>query len=265
MEKKILLTFDIEEFDLPEEYLIHIEKDEQLEVCTQGLEKVLSVLKKHQVVATFFTTAFYAENNPCRIQALVRDGHEVASHLYYHSDYNPDHILESRLKLEEITGKKVVGFRTPRLRNMDPKIIKSAGYRYDSSLNPTYLPGRYNNLSKPRTLFKDSENGLFVLPFSVSPWLRLPLFWLSFKNFNFLFYSWLCCQTLRKDNYLHLYFHPWEFTSLDSYAIPWYIKSRSGDQLLRQLDMLIQKMRNKGSFTTISVFLDSHEYLARLV
>lgn len=256
MTKCILLTFDLEEFDLPEEYQIMVPKSEQLEVASQGLDQVIGLLRKHKIKATFFTTAYYAENNPCRIQALIRDGHEVASHLYYHSDYNPDHVLGSKLKLEEITGKKVNGFRTPRLRPMDPNLIKDAGYTYDSSLNPTYLPGRYNNLSKPRLLFR--ENDMFILPFSVSPGIRFPLFWLSFKNINLNVYLWLCQRALAEDHYLHLYFHPWEFTSLDQYSIPWYVKRHSGTSLVRKLDLLIQKISKKGRFTTISDFLESH-------
>lgn len=254
MDKKILLTFDVEEFDLPEEYNAPIEKSEQLNVSSRGLTQVLALLRKHRVVATFFTTAFYAENFPCQIQALVSEGHEVASHLYYHSDYNPEHIRESRKKLEEITKQKVWGFRTPRLRPMDPELIKAAGYMYDSSLNPTFLPGRYNNFSRPRTHFR--ENGMHILPFSVSPGIRFPLFWLSFKNINFPAYLWLCRQTLRHDRYLHLYFHPWEFTNLDVYRIPWYIKNRSGDPLLRRLDLLIQNLGKEGGFATISEFLN---------
>jgi peptidoglycan/xylan/chitin deacetylase (PgdA/CDA1 family) len=259
MEKKILLTFDVEEFDLPEEYNIQVEKEEQLAISTQGLDKILALLRKHQVVATFFTTAYYAENNPCRMRKLIQEGHEVASHLYYHSDYDPGHLLASKLKIEEITGCRVAGFRSPRLRPMEPGLIKKAGYRYDSSLNPTYLPGRYNNLSKPRTLFENTEDGYWVLPFSVSPWLRFPLFWLSFKNLNFHLYTWLCERTLGKDNYLHLYFHPWEFTSLDKFPIPRYIKAKSGHKLVRHLDLLIQRLKRKGSFSTISDFLDLKE------
>ncbi len=254
MTRKILLTFDVEEFDLPEEYGIHLDKEQQLAVSRQGLDRVLEVLGKHNVAVTFFTTAYYAENNPDQMKALVANGHEVASHLYYHSDYNPSHILLSRQKLEEITNRPVVGFRTPRLRAMSPRLIKAAGYRYDSSLNPTYLPGRYNNYSKPRTWFEDYDNDLLVLPFSVSPVLRFPLFWLSFKNIYLPLYLWLCRQTLRQDGYLHLYFHPWEFTDLTNFKIPWYIKNRSGAQLIGQLDTLIEKMKGEGDFMTISQF-----------
>ncbi len=256
MNRKILLTFDLEEFDLPEEYGVAISKEKQLAVSARGLENLLGVLRAQKVNATFFTTAYYAENNPQQMRELVAEGHEIASHLYYHSDYDPKHLQKSREKLRKITGQEISGFRSPRLRHMDPKLIKAAGYHYHSSLNPTYLPGRYNNLNKPRTLFRDVENELLVLPFSVSPVIRFPLFWLSFKNLNPQFYLTLCRQALRKDGYLHLYFHPWEFTALDEFSIPRYIKNRSGEKLTSQLDQLIQRMKSGGEFETISRFLE---------
>lgn len=255
MRKKILLTFDVEEFDLPEEYQLTIDKGKQLAISTQGLLDVLAILRKHQVMATFFTTAFYAENNPQIIRQIADEGHEIASHLYYHSDYNPTHILASKQKLEEIIGQEIFGIRIPRLRKMDLKLIKDAGYLYDSSLNPTYLPGRYNHFFKPKTLFFDKNAHISVLPFSVSPLIRFPLFWLSFKNIPFSWYFLLCKQALIADKYLHLYFHPWEFTDLSEFAIPAYIKKKSGQILLNQLEKLIIKLKDKGEFVTIVSFL----------
>lgn len=208
MKQKILLTFDVEEFDLPEEYGIYLPKDQQLAISRLGLARVLKLLEKCSVRATIFTTAYYAENNPDQMKALVAGGHKLASHMYFHTDYNPIHLLLSRQKLEDITGHPVFGFRSPRLKPMRTKLLREAGYRYDSSLNPTYLPGRYNNFSQPRTWFEDLDNQITILPFSVSPLLRLPLFWLSFKNFPLPLYLWLSRRTLRRDGYLHLYFHP---------------------------------------------------------
>ena len=105
MNKDILLTFDLEEFDLPEEYNIPINKEEQLNVTTQGLKNLLTLLDKYNIQATFFTTAYYAIKNPDLIK-LISNKHEIASHMFYHSNYNPTHIIESKRKLEEITGKK---------------------------------------------------------------------------------------------------------------------------------------------------------------
>ncbi|MEO5788144.1 MAG: polysaccharide deacetylase [Gelidibacter sp.] len=181
------------------------------------------------------------------------EGHELASHLCYHSDYNPDHVLSSKQKLEEISGTKIVGIRSPRLKTLDSHLIKEAGYHYDSSLNPTYIPNRYNNFNKSRKIVK--HIGIIIVPFSVATLFRIPLFWLSFKNMALKIYLFFCLKALKKDGYLHLYFHPWEFADLNEFDIPVYIKKISGDKMCYKFDTFLQKIKKEGDFTTIRGFL----------
>jgi len=49
----ILLSFDIEEFDMPLEYLGEISFDKQIEISKKGLENILRILKKY-----FFNSSF---------------------------------------------------------------------------------------------------------------------------------------------------------------------------------------------------------------
>ena len=58
----ILLSFDIEEFDMPFEYHKEISFDEQIEISVKGTTIILDLLKKHDVKATFFSTATFAIN-----------------------------------------------------------------------------------------------------------------------------------------------------------------------------------------------------------
>ena len=57
----ILLSFDIEEFDMPLEYNGEISFEEQIDVSRMGLERILDLLKKYHVKATFFSTVIFAE------------------------------------------------------------------------------------------------------------------------------------------------------------------------------------------------------------
>ena len=111
-------------------------------------------------------------------------------------------------------------------------------------MNPTWIPGRYNNLSKSRTYFK--LNKVLQIPASVSPLLRIPLFWLSFHNFPLRFYKWLCKKTYQADGYLNLYFHPWEFTDLDDkdrLGLPGYVVKNSGSKMAERSEALIDWMK----------------------
>ncbi len=253
----VLLSFDVEEFDMPFEYGKTISLEEQLAISTEGTEIILSMLEELQVKASFFCTANFALNRPGLVKRMIEEGHEVASHGYYHSKFEVADLQRSKIALEEITGCSVRGYRMARMMPVDPSAIEKAGYLYNSSINPTWLPGRYNNLSSPRTLF--FEHNVLQLPASVSPHLRLPLFWLSFHNFPLWFYQYLCKRTHNNDKYLNLYFHPWEFINLhdkNKFGFPAYVSRNSGDEMLKRMKALIVFFKKKNiPFSTISDFL----------
>jgi hypothetical protein len=123
-------------------------------------------------------------------------------------------------------------------------------------MNNTWLPGRYNHLSEPRSCYL--KEGMFRIPASVSVNLRLPLFWLSFKNFPYAFYLQLCKKALEKDGHLSLYFHPWEFVDVTGYGLPAYTTKHAGKQLLDRLYQLLQDLHPHGNFSTMQQFASSH-------
>jgi len=256
LKARILLTFDLEEFDLPFEYGCPISEEDQIKVTTNGLQSLTRLLSKYNIPATFFTTSLYADKNKELIKGLSAN-HEIASHSKSHSDFKETDPLDSKLELEKITGKQVYGFRMPRFRNIDKSIIKAAGYNYDSSINPTFIPGRYNNLFSHRKIYIDIRSNLIEIPISVSPLIRFPLFWLSFKNIPLPIYFLMCKMAIWKDSYLHLCFHPWEFDDLESFNVPRYIKNLSGKPFSERFEKLILKLTKTGDFSTISGFLDS--------
>ncbi len=252
----ILLSFDVEEFDLPAEYNIFVSIEKQLTTGYEGFLQMEALLTGFNLPATLYTTAFFAENYPADIKRLGLL-HEVASHTYFHNILKPGDLEASRKCLENITGKTVSGVRMPRMQQIAAKDVLAAGYRYNSSLNPTCIPGRYNHLFASRTVYQDA--GLTILPLSVSPNLRLPLFWLAFKNLPYRLFLKVALQTLRHDGSLHLYFHPWEFTNLKEFKIPFYIKRQDGDVLLKKMQWLIKDLSSEGDFTTTSAFLEKQK------
>ncbi|RZJ86091.1 MAG: DUF3473 domain-containing protein [Chryseobacterium sp.] len=233
----VLLSFDIEEFDMAFEYGKTISFEDQISISTTGTISILDLLKKHGIKATFFCTATFAQNAGQIIKRILDEGHELASHGYYHSDFKPEHLRSSRLELERISGVDVKGYRMARMMPVDEEEIAKAGYTYNSSINPTWLPGRYNNLHVSRTWFYQS--GVVQIPASVSPWFRFPLFWLSFHNLPLWLYKHLCARAIKKDGYLNIYFHPWEFTDLKDqgrFGFPGYVSKNSGKEMIRRMD-----------------------------
>lgn len=253
----ITLSFDIEEFDLPAEHGITLPFEEQINISAQGLEKILNLLKHHGIRATFFSTVDFAKEVPGLIRRIREEGHELASHGCHHSSFETADLHTSKEELERLSGLEIHGFRMPRMMPIDEEELQKAGYLYNSSLNPTFIPGRYNHLSRPRSIFKEKD--VWQIPASVSHPFRIPLFWISLHQFPLFLYKFLCNSALKKDGYLNVYYHPWEFySSLDrkELGVPWLIRHNSGDKEVERLDSVITYFKNKNvPFGTLSGLL----------
>ncbi|WP_185204492.1 polysaccharide deacetylase family protein [Chryseobacterium sp. C3] len=251
----VLLSFDIEEFDMPLEYKGEISFEQQISISQKGVERILDILKKHHAKATFFSTVVFAENSKELIRRLLNEGHELASHTWFHSDFEEKHLKESKERLEELFSTQVTGLRMPRMMPVSKNAVENAGYSYNSSINPTYLPGRYNNLKISRTYF--NEGKVVQIPASVSPNFRIPLFWLSFHNFPLFFYKKLASNVLKKDKYLNIYFHPWEFTEIkdEAFKLPGFTVKNSGIEMVKRFDEFLTWLKSKNySFGTFQEF-----------
>ena len=136
--------------------------------------------------------------------------------------------------------------------------IERMGYRYNSSLNPAFIPGRYMHLSAPRTWFM--RGSVMQIPASVTPWVRFPLFWLALHNLPEGLYHALVRRVLRHDGYFVTYFHPWEFYELrehPEFRMPFIIRNNSGAAMVARLDRLIKMLKGRGHhFITFNEFVD---------
>ena len=84
-------------------------------------EKILEVLKKHQVPAAFFLVGNYLERNADLVRQMVEDGHIVANHTMHHPDMSKIAQYEAfQQELQgveqlftEITGKELPKYYRP--------------------------------------------------------------------------------------------------------------------------------------------------------
>lgn len=252
----VLLSFDTEEFDLPREHGIDISLEKGIEVSMIGTNRILDILKEKEVKATFFCTVNFAQNAPQVMQRIITEGHEVASHSVDHWQQTEADVARSKEMLEQMCGCQVNGYRQPRMFPISDEVIEQAGYLYNSSLHPAFIPGRYMHLDVPRRPFKTGK--LLQIPASVSPWLRLPVFWLACHNYPQWLYRRLCLWTVRHDGQFVIYFHPWEFYPLaghPEWKVPYIISRHSGDGMVKRLRALIDTFKHEHEqFVTFTQF-----------
>ena len=113
-----------------------------------NLDRLLALLNKHRVHATFFVLGWVADRHPAVVQRIAAQGHEIASLGYGRlsvSKQTPDEFRDdlicSKALLEDLTGTEVIGYRAPSF-SIDARtpwahsIIAECGYRYSSSVYP---------------------------------------------------------------------------------------------------------------------------------
>lgn len=185
--------------------------------------KILDLLDRYDVKATFFVLGWIAERKPELVKEIHSRGHEMASHGYGHIinyELSREEIYEdikkSKKMLESITGEKVIGYRAPNFSVTQDVIdaLTTLGFEYDSSYHPFSGNQRYGQLgSNEKGIFKLNEN-LTEIPMSV--W-KNKFFELSiagggyFRLYPYYLFRTLVSSYLKKNDYMIMYFHPWEF------------------------------------------------------
>jgi polysaccharide deacetylase family protein (PEP-CTERM system associated) len=226
-----MLTFDIEDWFQVETFknIFPIEKwNEQNLRIDEGTNKILDLLRKYNIKATFFILAWIAKKNPRLVKKIYKEGHEISSHGYSHKlNYNMskkelyNDLKNSKEILESIIKDKVIGYRAPTFSINDELIttLIEIGYEYDSSLNQFSKHGTYGNL-KYTKMKKMNDNMIFRYDNKIIE-ISLPVIKVFEKEIPFtgggffrLYPLWLTKKLLQKhfqtNNYYIFYAHPWE-------------------------------------------------------
>lgn len=83
-------------------------------------EAILSTLKKHGVIGTFFLTGKFAEENTELVKEIAREGHEIFNHTYFHPDLTTmseegikNELTRADEAIQNLTGKSTKPYFRP--------------------------------------------------------------------------------------------------------------------------------------------------------
>lgn len=117
-----------------------------------GVPRLLRVLDRQGIRATFFVPGYTAERWPAVVRAIRDAGHEIGHHGYLHEGAHaaPDaeseeqHLLRGLEALDAVAGVRPVGYRAPmwELSYRLPALLAAHGFRYDSGLMDADHPYR---------------------------------------------------------------------------------------------------------------------------
>src|SRR6266568_150112 len=108
-----------------------------------GVPRILGLLARHGIRATFFVPGYSAHRYPDVVRAIAEAGHEIAHHSYFHENtIGMDEKTEAAMldlglqALHDVAGVRPDGYRAPmwEMNFHTPKLLAERGFRYDSSL-----------------------------------------------------------------------------------------------------------------------------------
>ena len=189
-------------------------------------QRVLDLLARHNVRATFFVLGWTAERHPELVRQIHDAGHEIGSHSYWHRlvyDLTPEEfradLRKSREALEAACGATVTAYRAPsfsitRRSLWALDILAEEGFQIDSSIFAVHhdrygIPDANPRLHR-RTL-PAGELWEFPPPVVRLPGVNLPVGGGGyFRLYPFRWTSHCLARIERAGHPFVVYVHPWE-------------------------------------------------------
>lgn len=187
--------------------------------------KVLKLFDKFEIKATFFMLGWVAKKSPQLVKTIVSEGHELASHGFWHQrvcvlsreEFYQD-LKDSKAILEDLSGRLIKGYRAPSysINHQNQwafEVIEDLGFKYSSSIYPI-LHDHYGWPNAPRFKFLSTPKGLIEIPISTT-YLgnkKVPAGGGGFfRFFPYKFSKMLIDKVnIKEQQPAIFYFHPWE-------------------------------------------------------
>jgi polysaccharide deacetylase family protein (PEP-CTERM system associated) len=187
--------------------------------------RMLDMLARYDVHATFFVLGWVAERVPGLVRAIRDAGHEIACHgLTHQLVYKQsqalfrEETLRAKSLLEDLSGGKVRGYRAATYSITEQSlwaldVLQELGFEYDSSIFPI-RHDLYGIPSAPRFKYRPGAGSLLEVPLTTMEVLgyRVPCGGGGyFRLMPYTMFRWALQRVNNRDEQpVVFYCHPWE-------------------------------------------------------
>ena len=123
-----------------------------------GVWRILEVFRRHKIPLTVYGIAMSLQRHPALVDALLKDGHEIASHGWRWINYQDMPLAQEREHMQcaievhrSLTGERPLGWYTGRTSpNTRRLVVEDGGFVYDADDYNDDLPWYDTRYGKPQ-------------------------------------------------------------------------------------------------------------------
>ncbi|MEY8759262.1 polysaccharide deacetylase family protein [Chryseobacterium tongliaoense] len=242
----VLLTFNIINIDAEPENDAQITDEERLKITADNTKAILRILDIHDVKASFFIEITIVEKLQNLIKAISGRGHEIA---FYNKNSGLQEIEEVKKNAQSFLEKQIRGIRQ-KDHKLPQENLKLLEFNYVSNIDNANILFPFKRLKRNTEIIE--EDGLSIVPESISPYSQLPYNDFVFQILPMNYYQNMVFETLKNDDFVLIYLNSWQFTDFKKYPfeIPFYRSLFSGRKMEDKLDALLSFINEKELATS---------------
>ena len=232
----ILLTFNIINHHRKFRKNQLMSDDEILKITENNVSSILRILENHHVLASFFIEISLVEKVKPLIKKIVSKGHEIA---LYNDHSEISEIETVKRNTEDFIEKIIRGIRQKDV-TVSVNELKQMEFSYISNIENANILFPLKRLQRSTKIIE--ENGVSIIPESISPYSQIPYNDFVFQMVPLKFYQNMVTETLKNEDFILIYLNSWQFTDFEKYQfkIPFYRKYNSGRKMEDKLEHFLQ-------------------------
>jgi hypothetical protein len=219
---------------------------ERLEITIANTKSVLRILDIHEVKASFFIEISIVEKLKNLLKAISAQGHEIA---FYNKNSSASQIEVTKKSTEEFLDKQIRGIRQKEFK-ISENDLKLMGFNYISNIDHADILFPFKRLKRDSEI--SEENGISIVPESISPYSQLPYNDFVFQTLPMKYYQNMVFETLKNDDFVLVYLDVWQFTDVKKYQfkVPFYRRYNCGKKMEDKLEDFLAWINEKELATS---------------